>query len=304
MEPDALALRTALFTLLGLVLLGICWVALGERPGEFRTYLVRTSESVSGLAVQSRVYYKGVEAGSVQDIFFAPQDYNHVQILIQVNDSIPIAQNTFGQLALRGLTGEYDLRLDNDGPLGIPLETSAAQPAVIPMKAEYITQLGSLMQSALQDVSDASAGIAEALNTENQEKLTRLLTSIATAAEKLGRVDDLLAPTLEATPAVLESFKRTAVAYENIANALNLRTQGTADALAGIADAGHGIDSLTGQLNAHTLPRISESLDSLDRATTELAGLVDELRQNPQQIIGGGPPIQLGPGEIVVEAKP
>ena len=303
MEPDALALRTALFTLLGLFLLIVCWLLLGEPPGEFRNYLVRTSESVSGLAVQSRVYYKGVEAGSVEDIFFAPGDYNHVQILIRVNERIPIAENTFGQLALRGITGEYDLRLDNEGPLGEPLATSAEQPAVILMKAEYIAQLGSLMETALQDVSGASDGLEKLLNDDNQLKIARLLNSIANAADDVARLDDLLAPTLAATPALLEEIANAVTAYEQLALQLSAGTVGTADAIAGIANAGHGINQLSAQLRSHTLPRIANSLEGIDRTTEELTGLVDELRQKPQPLISGGTRAPLGPGEAQPETN-
>ena len=297
MEPEALALRTALFTLLGIVLTIMCWLLLGERQGDVRHYLVTTGESVSGLAEQSRVYYKGVEAGSVQDIFFAADDYDNVQILIQVSDSIPIAENTFGQLSLRGITGEYDLRLDNEGSLGKPLSTSVENPAVIPMKTEYITQLGSLMETVLRDVSDAWGGISKLLNNDNQADFRRLLNSVANAADDIARIDDLLAPTLAAIPALLDKLTNAISAYEQMAITLSARTVGSAEAITNIANAGDSIEQLSTQLRSRTVPRMGKSLEGIDRATEELAGLAEQLRENPQQLIVGAKNSTLGPGE-------
>ena len=136
MESDAFALRTALFTLLGALLLAVTWVFFKDSRGEYKPYLVVTDHSVSGMAVQSRVYYKGVEVGTVEKIYFDDNDYNRVRILIHIDHAIPVAVNTYAQLALRGITGEYDLRLENDGALGAPLSTGEESPAVIVMRAE------------------------------------------------------------------------------------------------------------------------------------------------------------------------
>lgn len=297
MESDAFALRTAVFSLLGALLLGVAWVVLNDQQGEYSPYLVVTEDSVSGLAVQSKVYYKGVEAGTVVDIFFAEQDFDRVHILVHIDRSIPIAANTFARLALRGITGEYDLRLDNDGPLGTRLTTSESAPAVIEMRTEYITKLASSSERVLADVSQASARLAALLDDHNQREIKRLLTGAANAAEEFAALEELLAPTLQRLPSLLDKAESTLADYRRLAQGLNVGSDQAGPALAKFSAASESIDRLAQALRTSTLTDINASLAGINRASSELSLLLEDVRQDPQRLLLGAPDSELGPGE-------
>lgn len=304
MESDSFALRTALFVLLGALLLAIAWVMLSEQQGEYRPYLVVTDQSVSGLALQSKVYYKGVEAGTIADIYFDERDFDHVRILVHINRDIPVANNTFARLALRGITGEYDLRLENDGPLGAPLTTSAGMPAIIAMRAEYITQLASSSERVLADISEASARLATLLSDDNQREIRRLVTSAAHAAEQFAALGELAVPTLQQLPTLVDEATRTMADVRSVAQDLGAGVSASDAAISNFATASESVDRLARQLRTATLPEVAESLIRIDRASTELALLLEELRQDPQRLLIGAPGPNLGPGESARREAP
>ncbi len=304
MESDAFALRTALFLILATVLSAVTWTVFKEGRFEYKPYLVVTQDSVSGLALKARIYYKGVEVGTVEDIFFDDNDFDHVQILIHVDEAIPIARNTYAQLALRGITGEYDLRLDNDGPLGEALPTSEENPGVISMRSDDITKLGESVENALAHISRTSDRVSQLLNEDNQQKVSHLLTTLAETAEKVGRLEQALEPSLDEMPQLLSQTRETLQRYQTLAATLSERTAGVDAALASLTEAGGSVQRSADALRSQTLLQVERELTGVNQAAAELTQLLAELRRDPQRLLLGSPARSPGPGESTPEPSP
>ncbi len=304
MESDAFALRTALFTLLGSILLAGSWVIFKDSRGDYKPYVVVTGHSVSGMAVQSRVYYKGVEVGTVEEIYFGEKDYDRVRILIHIDHAIPIAENTFAQLALRGITGEYDLRLENDGPLGAPVTTSKESPAIIEMHAEYISKLGDTIRQTLADIGEASKQVSGFLSDESQQEMLRMLVNVGDAAERLTALEGKLVPTLDELPSLIIEIEKTLNDYRQLAHTLSTQTDGFNPAMAQFAAASASIERLVDELRSQTLASADSSLAAIDKTSLEFTLLLEDLRQDPQRLLLGAPGPGLGPGEKLREDKP
>ena len=64
-----------------------------------------------------------------------------------------------------------------------------------------------------------------------------------------------------------------------------------------LAAASSTVERLAGQLRSNTLPNVDVSLSGIDRASAELAMLLEDLRQDPQRLLLGTPDTLPGPGE-------
>lgn len=299
MEPDSFALRTGLFILITAALLAATVVLFTRSQMATTQYQVLTEGSVSGLDVQSRVYYKGVEVGTVTDISFQADNYNVVRILIDIDERIPLGENTFAQLSLRGITGEYDLTLDNDGPLGKPISGSAGQPANIPMKAEYIAQLGETLAGALDEMRGLAQNLRQLTENENRDKVSTLLDSLNSAALSLDQLGGRIDQTLDEVVPAVNSFSRAMDGIDATARSLANETAGLDHLVSSLDQTMQALHGLLETAESETLSDVDDTLATLQTALVELARLSESLQRDPQSLLLGQAPPKLGPGETL-----
>lgn len=301
MESNAFALRTGIFLISAVIVVAIGWSLLDANARETVMYRVVSEESVSGLAPKARVYYKGVEVGTVEEIFFAAPDFDRVNILIAVDMSIPIAQNTYAQLALRGITGEYDLRLDNDGDLGQPLATSEENPGSIPMRSQYIAQLGESVDRVVADIDEVAQRISVWLDDETRDSFLQTLDSIDRAAVAITETGDSITSELDGLVARLESLsveiEQTLVVYRELGESGLERSEEVSTALASLVETSDELGRVLSRLEERTLDGSEHSLLAIEGAAQALEATLEQLQRDPQRLILGASPVSPGPGE-------
>ena len=301
MESNAFALRTGIFLISAVIVVALGWSLLDANARETKMYRVVSEESVSGLAPKARVYYKGVEVGTVEEIFFAAPDFDRVNILIAVDVSIPIAQNTYAQLALRGITGEYDLRLDNDGDLGKPLATSEENPGSIPMRSQYIAQLGESVDRVVADIDEVAQRISVWLDDETRDSFLQTLDSIDRAAVAITETGDSITSELDGLVARMESLsveiEETLVVYRELGESGLERSEEVSTALASLVQTSDELGRVLSRLEERTLDGSEHSLLAIEGAAQALEATLEQLQRDPQRLILGASPVSPGPGE-------
>ena len=302
MESNAFALRTGVFLITAVVVIAVGWTLLDTNARETVPYRVVSEESVSGLAPKARVYYKGVEVGTVEEIFFAPPDFDRVNIRIAVDQSIPIAQNTYAQLALRGITGEYDLRLDNDGDLGQPLVTSEENPGAIPMRSQYIAQLGESVDRVVADIDEVARRVSIWLDDETRDRFLQTLANIDKAAVAVTAAGDSMGTELEGLVEQLttltDDVQQTLVVYRELGESGLERSEDLSVALASLVDTSDALGAVLARIEAQTLDGSEYSLLAVEQAAKALQTTLEQLQRDPQRLILGATPVAPGPGEI------
>src|SRR5471032_2603038 len=134
MENRAHALEAGLFTLLlGAALVAVAlWFSKDDL--KLIPYAMTTSSSVTGLKVEAPVRYRGVDVGNVDKIAIESANNGRVRISIGVREGTPITKSTYAQLGFQGITGLAYVLLGDDGKSQEPLQSSAAEVAVIRIK--------------------------------------------------------------------------------------------------------------------------------------------------------------------------
>jgi phospholipid/cholesterol/gamma-HCH transport system substrate-binding protein len=299
MENKSHALMAGLFTLL----LGIALVAaalwLGRDTQVRREYELVTSGSVSGLAPQSDVRYRGLEVGKVEALSFDPKVPGQILIKIGVDPGTPVTGSTFAQLGYQGVTGLGYIQLDDDGKGGSQLlaENSGQR---IPLRPGLLDKLSNGGEAIVADLQVTITRLNELLGPANQKQLSETLVGLNQAAQKITEVAGQVTPTLQRLPGTVDSAHTTLVSIGSTANdysALAKRLQAEDGLVAKLNESLDQFDTTARAIRLETLPNVGALSTDAARTSRSLSHAVDRLDERPQSLIFGAATGTPGPGE-------
>lgn len=304
MNSRAYALLTGLFILL--LGAGIVSAYLWLRGSHQQTvpYLVETKGSVYGLVPQSTVYYRGIAVGKVESIGFDPQDPHKIRIRVAINVGTPIMEGTYATLKLQGVTGLSQLELDTSGSSQQRLQTSAEQPATIPMHPSLFDELSNRGSNLVDRLDQLVQNINNITDSANQGHIRHIIAQTDSATRNLSRLIEELHGSAKRLPAIADHIEASANGFDRLVTELN-KVSGNVDQLVRQANevTAH-IDRATRtgqtagqQLIDKTLPRLNATLDEIKDTAAGLHRLTRSLEQDPQQVLTGPRRQPPGPGE-------
>lgn len=286
MGRDAHALLTGLFVLvLGCALL-LMALWLGQYGKAHNVYVVTTQNAVSGLKPESTVYYRGVEAGKVTQMGFDPRDVRTIRVRIEVGKHIPITDKSFAKLRVQPLTGLAQIELDNAQGDAQLLQTSDADPAIIPLLPSLIDQLTNSGQDLLGQTEQLLVRLNDLLKDENRRHFSQILDNVETVSARLLKLEERLDATLAGLPALSSDARRTLGHID----ALTLDLTETSRRLRGFGELGDNLAQTT-------LPRLDNALSELQDSAAQIKKLSARIDQDPQALLLGPAPTAPGPGE-------
>ena len=333
-KSHAMAAGAFVLALVGLVVaLGI-WLTRDSTA--HRLFELSSRDAVTGLQEQASVRFRGVSVGKVVSIGFDPVVQGNVLIRISTVDGAPITQSTFATLGFQGVTGLAFVQLDDSGESKVPLVSSDAAPARIPMRASLFSKLADQGTGLLVQLEETSRRVNQLLAPENQKNLFAAVEGIGATAKDVSQS----AKTFGQAAGSLQQFTSNAgrvLDFQFGPEKMNLpklvddmtatlkTLQGTSDRIGATADEakaaashfseaaktlsqpggaldklGQGADSLTqlGQGAAsQTLPRLNRTADETARALRQVGRSAAALNDNPQALLYGNGPVAPGPGE-------
>lgn len=298
MENRAYALITGLFVIaLGIAVVA-AWVWLSGYGEERKTYVVVSKDTVSGLAPQSTVSFRGVPVGQVESVGFDPARFPTVLIKIRVDRDIPVTRGTYATLRIQGLTGLTQIELDATGDDPAPLSTSTDDPGKIPMRPSLINKLTDVGRDMIPNLNQLTVSLNRLLDETNRTHIRKILANTEVAAAQLVELETQTKAALEPLPALSRDARQTLKRIDTLVAGLD-EISGPLKKLARNANQ----LSLTGQSAGEkfihsTLPRVNTALDQLNRTTREIQQLTRHLRKNPQSLLMGRRRPPPGPGEV------
>ena len=114
-------------------------------------YQVITLESVTGLNLQASVYYRGVNIGKVERIYFDPENMNQIIIDIAIDGRIQLPGNIYAQLGYQGITGLAYVQLRNDATISPDVLPEDTQ---IQMRPSLLDEVAGYGQNILNNVNE------------------------------------------------------------------------------------------------------------------------------------------------------
>jgi phospholipid/cholesterol/gamma-HCH transport system substrate-binding protein len=297
MENRAHAVIAICFLVVFAVAAVLIFLWLSSGPSEPLVYRIVTSESVAGLAPQSKVEFKGLEVGHVARIRFDPEDRSRVVVDFNVRRNTYITRATYAVLTTHGLTGSEVLELKLGKGSRTPLATSEKNPARIPLRKGLLARLEDSAQQDMQDLHAVLDSARKILDTDNRQHISASIRQIDAATAKLVAIETTLTPAMKRMPALLQSARQSLdESHALLANANKLAEQarGPLKKAGAVEDT---VQHLGRKLDKQTAPDIDALSQSLMRTSRLLEALIRELKAKPQSLIFGPPSPPPGPGE-------
>ncbi len=303
-----------LFVTSGLVIMvaTVIWLGMTNFFQQGKYFAIYCDESVQGLDVEAPVKYRGVSIGRVSRINVAA-DSRLIEVILAMDPGISLKGNLFAQLKIVGITGNMFVELDQvkEGLAATSPELKfPTEHPVIPTRPSDIQQLFNKIDDTVDKL--ASIDLAEII-IQFQKTLEHLDQAIVGADVKalstqmrstLGLVDKVAAS--PEFPAILSRFNNLLVKLETSVDDMDIRglSKETKETLTSLRQESENLLRTTQPLiktTSDTLYAAGDGINNLNRQTilvsqeltkavSKLNNLLDQVNDNPSQLIFGEPP--------------
>ena len=254
-----------LFTILAFAaaLIFSLWLAKSSADREWGYYEILFDQAVGGLSEGNPVLYSGVQIGDVIELNLDPDNPGHVRVLVRVDQSVPIRENTKAGLVLANITGSMNVQFRGGSPDQPALKGDRDSPPVIVAEPSAFNSLLANGEQILAKTDQLLTSATELLSDDNVENAAAILQNTREATDALvARRDQLTA--------LLEQFDAVAV-----------RAEEAAIKVSRVSDNANELLQTDGQ-------RALESMDRALAVITTTMTRIDELTRNNQGAMDAG----------------
>ena len=262
MEPKAHHIVIGFFTLTAVVaaLLFALWLGKSSTDTEWAWYRIGFDHPVGGLAEGNPVLYSGINIGTVEELTLAPENPAHVRVLVRVDKSIPIRQNTRAGLVMANITGSMSVQFTGGSPDSPALEGRRENPPLIQAQPSTLSNLLSNSETLLTKADQLLGNANELLSEDNLRNIAAILDNTRQASRSLVESKDQLT-------AVLDQFEAAGARTEAAAG----RVSGTADHAREVLT---NLEPVIAGLN-QSVESLRPTLERIDRLTADNEGALD-----------------------------
>ncbi len=173
------------------------WAAKSIGRDAVMEYCIQFNGDVSGLSVGAPVTFNGIRVGIVKDLHISPNDTSKVDVLIEVQSSLPIRSDSEASLQVLGLTGQASVLISSGNPKSPMLvDVSPDVPPIIASRESNLQQAVQSLPEILGEAKRTFRLINGFLNDENMQNFSQLLANLAEVSENTknnsARLDKLL----------------------------------------------------------------------------------------------------------------
>lgn len=272
----------------------------GFEKKHYDYYTIYFTESVSGLNIESPIKYKGFEVGSVKEIKINPYNSEQIEIMIAINEGIPVKEDNFATLGTLGITGLKYIELKGGSHTSDLLKKNQYNQKVIPSRQSIIESL----ELSTKDFKDILIQTKKLLSDENIQQLSSLMQHSSNSFKNIEaftqhlvtkekQFDELIQQFTQFAAISSHSFKimsDSAATVKQSAASFELLSKGL------LNEVNNGSFNLK-ESSFDTFQKLNVALDSLDNTLIKTQSLIEQLENSPSDIIFKQQPVEYGPGE-------
>lgn len=183
METDKFYMRVGAFFLVATILV-VAFLSsfIFDAPEkQFQRYAIYFEGAVSGLSEGSRVTLKGIDVGHVESIGFYSYQDDMIEVLVDIEETAPIREDTVASVRFQGITGASYIFLENKHPERPPVYLTRQEGQRYPIIQSDQSDLYAALSSApevMAKISSVSKQVEKMLNDENLETLASIMENI------------------------------------------------------------------------------------------------------------------------------
>lgn len=282
----------------------VVWLTVGTEKVSYLPYKVVTTESVSGLSINSSVNYKGVDVGIVRNIQLNEKDPRYVIISLDIIQGTPIKADTEAVLTSRGITGLVGVSLSggqSSSPNIVPTENDPIPS--IKNGASLAKRLDTAFNDVTKSMSDLSDKLSLVITEDNAKNINQILTNmerltsnLADSSEDVSLIVSKIEPKLERGLEVFESFGAIANNVKKVSEDLQV-TLNNADTTLNSWNQAAIVFQNLGQSVRGQIPNLNSTFTELNIILYQTSQLINQLNNEPNALIMGKSKPKRGPGE-------
>lgn len=311
METKANYIIVGAFTLLfalAAVLFGL-FSAKYASDSAWQRYQVVFNQSVIGLANGSPVLYNGVNIGRVADISLNPGNVREVLVTVDIAAKVPVYQDTVATIRLLGLTGNAAVQLKGGTPGSAVLATNPADPGQIESVSSPLNTLLESSEGIVVTANKVLSQLDTLLSDSNIERINTTLGSLQRFSSLLAAPDSALNQLLtnsarasDGLPELLNQLSQITAKFDKVLTVVDQEfiedlpelKHNLAGTLANLESLSGRLDTLVAgtehqlsQFSGVGLRQLSAGLEDLRTLIRDLSRLVQQLENNPGQLLLG-----------------
>lgn len=266
------------YTYIGLfvLILSLCliiiplWLFTGLSGKQYQTYVVYMNESVSGLSENAAVKYNGVDVGQVSHISLNPNNPRQVKLLLNIDETVPVHQDTVAILNTQGLTGIAYIGLKGGSPSSplVKIQKGETYP-IIRSAPSLLFRLDETLQHLTLSIQKVSKDMQNLLSEKNLQSFENILQHLEKTSAAFAANSTEIDNSLQRLPTLIKHFDQTTLQTTQAIHAFSTQV----------------------------LPNTINELQHLNTLTTKLNQAADKIQENPAVLLRGAQPAPLGPGE-------
>ena len=275
----------------------VLWLTGRSGAEEMNRYSMLFQRDVSGLSVGGPVSFMGVNIGSVTGMQLVRREDMTVRVDIEVLESTPVDSGTFASLAFQGITGVAVINLSSDPGSHAPIElTAGIEYPVIPVRDVGFSALLARAPEIMDGLDDLLTQANELLGEQNRaaisktlEDLQLIISALAESKETIARLPDELSQVLAGVQDTIGQLQGVIKGVEPDLLATMENVNRASEKLASLTSR---LDKLVAENEAEIhrfveegLGEVPALLNNASQALRELEKLIQELADNPSQLI-------------------
>ena len=230
MEPRAHHLIIGLFTIIafGAALIFSLWLAKSSADREWAYYEIVFDHAVSGLAEGNPVLYSGVQVGDVMALTLDSENPGRVRVLVRVDQSVPIRDNTKAGLVLANITGSMSVQFSGGTPDRPVLKGDRDNPPVIVAAPSAFNSLLTNGEQLLAKADLLLTNATKLLSGDNLENMAAIAQNTREATNALITRREQLSALLDRFDAAGTRAEEAAIKVSRVSDNANelLQTDG------------------------------------------------------------------------------
>jgi phospholipid/cholesterol/gamma-HCH transport system substrate-binding protein len=254
-------------------------------------YTVEFSDSVLGLDSGAGVYFNGIEVGSVDKIYVAPDDVSKVRVAISVKTDTPVHTDTLAFISMAGITGLKTIDLKGGAkttPLlasGGELEPGQGTFDKLEKKAEQLAdESGKLMTRASQIVDGAQQVMVNLVAATDPKPIAAITRETEVASRTLAdTAHSMQAMVAENRASLHQSLDSLATASKSASDLMSNQVAGL------VGSANDLMVDLRGIVHGNQTEMQAAMVD-LRQASRSFKELAREVRDRPSRLLFSSAP--------------
>jgi phospholipid/cholesterol/gamma-HCH transport system substrate-binding protein len=304
----------------------IAWLTAATDTKVYDPYRVYVTESVAGLNLKASVKYKGVDVGQVTSIKLDHDNPDRVDLILEVERSTPILEDTVATLKVQGLTGLAYVELSGGSRGSPPLKAGPDQDLpVIQAGPSALTRLDNALSTVFTTFNDLSAKLDRLLNDENRAAISQILShlsiisgalanrsgsieqtlnNLATVTAVFANRSDSIGKSLDGAAQTLQNSARLSADLASVPARLSTGLTAFEETMRAITKTAKGLDVVVQASRRGLQPITSDAVPQVNALLAELRQLAQilerfsgELANDPRLLLFGKQPRRPGPGE-------